>query len=53
MGQTSDTETSVIHQKMTPGKNPEDFKATFPNLFAVLMFFQQCCPLLRLYSIGD
>jgi hypothetical protein len=26
MGQTSDPETLVIHQKMTPGNNPEDFK---------------------------
>jgi hypothetical protein len=26
MGQTSDLETSVIHQKMTPGNNPEDVK---------------------------
>jgi hypothetical protein len=26
MGQTSDPETLVIHQKITPGKNPEDFK---------------------------
>jgi hypothetical protein len=26
MGQTSDTETLVMHQKMMPGNNPEDFK---------------------------
>jgi hypothetical protein len=26
MGQTSDPETLVIHQKMTPGNNPGDFK---------------------------
>jgi hypothetical protein len=26
MGQTSDPETLVMHQKMTPGNNPEDFK---------------------------
>jgi hypothetical protein len=26
MGQTSDPETLVIHQTMTPGNNPEDFK---------------------------
>jgi hypothetical protein len=26
MGQTSDPETLVIHQKMTPGNKPEDFK---------------------------
>jgi hypothetical protein len=25
-GQTNDPETLVIHQKMTPGNNPEDFK---------------------------
>ena len=25
MGQTSDPETLVIHQKVTPGNNPEDF----------------------------
>jgi hypothetical protein len=28
MGQTSDPETLVIHQKMTPGNNPEDFTTT-------------------------
>jgi hypothetical protein len=26
MGQTSDPETSVMHQKVTPANNPEDFK---------------------------
>jgi hypothetical protein len=26
MGQRSDPETLVMHQKMTPGNNPEDFK---------------------------
>jgi hypothetical protein len=26
IGQTSDPETLAIHQKMTPGNNPEDFK---------------------------
>jgi hypothetical protein len=26
MGQRSDPETLVIHQKVTPGNNPEDFK---------------------------
>jgi hypothetical protein len=26
MGQTSDHETLIIHQKMSPGNNPEDFK---------------------------
>jgi hypothetical protein len=26
MGQRSDPETLVIHQKITPGNNPEDFK---------------------------
>jgi hypothetical protein len=26
MGQTSGPETLVIHQKLTPGYNPEDFK---------------------------
>jgi hypothetical protein len=25
-GQTSDPETLVMHQTMTPGNNPEDFK---------------------------
>jgi hypothetical protein len=29
MGQKSDPETLVIHQKMTPGNNPEDFKQHF------------------------
>jgi hypothetical protein len=28
MGQTSDPETLVIHQKLTPGNNPKIFKAT-------------------------
>jgi hypothetical protein len=26
MGQTSDPETLVIHQKLTPGNNPKNFK---------------------------
>jgi hypothetical protein len=26
MGQTSDAETLVIHQKLTPGNNPKKFK---------------------------
>jgi hypothetical protein len=29
MGQTSNPETLVIHQKMTPGNNPEDFKQIY------------------------
>jgi hypothetical protein len=31
MGQTSDPETLVIHQKMTPGNNPEDFKQHYDH----------------------
>jgi hypothetical protein len=31
MGQTSDTETLVIHQKMMPGNNPEDFKQHYDH----------------------
>jgi hypothetical protein len=31
MGQTSDPETFVIHQKMTPGNNPEDFKQHYDH----------------------
>jgi hypothetical protein len=34
MGQTSDTETLVIHQKSTPGNNPEDFKQHTAKLVA-------------------
>jgi hypothetical protein len=33
MGQTSDPETLVIHQKVTPGNNPEDFKQQKKNYF--------------------
>jgi hypothetical protein len=35
MGQTSDPETLVMHQKMTPGNrpNPEDFKQHMTVLF--------------------
>jgi hypothetical protein len=40
MGQTSDPETLVIHQKMTPGNNPEDFKphATLLTLLSISIF---------------
>jgi hypothetical protein len=31
MGQISDTETLVIHQKVTPGNNPEDFKQQYDH----------------------
>jgi hypothetical protein len=31
MGQTSDPETLVIHQKMTPGNNPEYFKQHYDH----------------------
>jgi hypothetical protein len=31
MGQTSDPETLVIHQEMTPGNNPEDFKQHYDH----------------------
>jgi hypothetical protein len=31
MGQTSDPETLVIHQKMTPGNNPKDFKQHYDH----------------------
>jgi hypothetical protein len=31
MGQTSDPETLVIHQKVTPGNNPEDFKQHYDH----------------------
>jgi hypothetical protein len=31
MGQTSDPETLVIHQKITPGNNPEDFKQHYDH----------------------
>jgi hypothetical protein len=31
MGQTSDPEKLVIHQKMTPGNNPEDFKQHYDH----------------------
>jgi hypothetical protein len=38
MGQTSDPETLVIHQKMTPG-NPEDFKQETFFLYMLLGVF--------------
>jgi hypothetical protein len=31
LGQTSDPERLVIHQKMTPGNNPEDFKQHYDH----------------------
>jgi hypothetical protein len=31
MGQASDPETLVIHQKVTPGNNPEDFKQNYDH----------------------
>jgi hypothetical protein len=31
MGQTSDPETLVMHQKMTPGNNTEDFKQHYDH----------------------
>ena len=31
MGQTSDPETLDIHQKVTPGNNPEDFKQHYDH----------------------
>jgi hypothetical protein len=31
MGQTSDPKMLVIHQKTTPGKNPEDFKQHYDH----------------------
>jgi hypothetical protein len=31
MGQTSDPEMLVMHQKMTPGNNPEDFKQHYDH----------------------
>jgi hypothetical protein len=31
MGQTSDHETLVIHQKMMPGNNPEDFQQHYDD----------------------
>jgi hypothetical protein len=33
MGQTSDPEMLVMHQKMMPGNNPEDFKQQRIGLF--------------------
>jgi hypothetical protein len=31
MGQTSDPETLVIHQKLTPGNNPKTFKQRYDH----------------------
>jgi hypothetical protein len=31
MGQTSDPETFVMRQKMTPSNNPEDFKQNYDH----------------------
>jgi hypothetical protein len=36
MGQTSDPKTLVIHQKMTLGNNPEDFKQQWDRLIGKL-----------------
>jgi hypothetical protein len=40
MGQKSDPETLVLHQKMTPGYNPEDFKQHFEvvTVYAAISF---------------
>jgi hypothetical protein len=38
--QTSDPETLVIHQKMTPGNNPEDFKQQTKGSGALAYFLR-------------
>jgi hypothetical protein len=42
MGQTSDPETLVIHQKMTPGNNPEDFMQHV-TIYNPVMFYKHVC----------
>jgi hypothetical protein len=43
MEQTSDPETLVIHQKLTPGNNPKNFKQHYDHGGSLQLHIHPCC----------